>query len=350
MSLRLSRLQVKCDKGSPNCSTCRKAKLDCIYQAPPPRKRRRRPDEDIHEKLERYERLLESHGILSQERRSALPEEPLAAVEIQLATPTIGERDIPVQTGRLLAGRNKTHYVDTSIWKTLSEDELEPSSDEGEADHELSLHANHSMRNLDPVSSAILNGLLPSTDLSQSHPSYEMGMKLWEVYVERVNPLLKIVHKPTGLVMIQHATTNPSSIARSTEPLIFAIYHLAVKALTDEECIEQFGQFKEPLQAMYCDALRQAFVNASFLRSTDFQIAQAFVLFLISVRTTYDPQAVWILSGVAVRICQRIGLHRDGEDLGLEPFEVQMRRRLFWQVSRSTREEPGLKAEHRIGN
>lgn len=42
--------------------------------------------------------------------------------------------------------------------------------------------------------------------------------------------------------------------------------------------------------------------------------------------------AAWILSGVALRIAQRMGLHQDGERLGLSPFETEMRRRLWWQL------------------
>lgn len=42
--------------------------------------------------------------------------------------------------------------------------------------------------------------------------------------------------------------------------------------------------------------------------------------------------AAWILSGVALRIGQRMGLHQDGERLGLSPFETEMRRRLWWQL------------------
>ena len=39
-----------------------------------------------------------------------------------------------------------------------------------------------------------------------------------------------------------------------------------------------------------------------------------------------------MLTGVAVRIALRIGLHRDGALLGLPPFESEMRRRLWWQT------------------
>lgn len=45
-----------------------------------------------------------------------------------------------------------------------------------------------------------------------------------------------------------------------------------------------------------------------------------------------DARIVWMLSGVAQRIGQRIGLHRDGDMLKLPPFEAEIRRRLWWQI------------------
>jgi hypothetical protein len=41
---------------------------------------------------------------------------------------------------------------------------------------------------------------------------------------------------------------------------------------------------------------------------------------------------VWILNGLAIRIAQSIGLHRDGKKLGLSPFESEIRRRLWWYL------------------
>ncbi|KAK7708642.1 hypothetical protein SLS64_006744 [Diaporthe eres] len=46
----------------------------------------------------------------------------------------------------------------------------------------------------------------------------------------------------------------------------------------------------------------------------------------------YNRHASWILNGVVIRIAQKMGLHRDGELLGLKPFETEMRRRLWWQI------------------
>lgn len=52
----------------------------------------------------------------------------------------------------------------------------------------------------------------------------------------------------------------------------------------------------------------------------------------ISLQNRYNPHAAWILNGVVIRIAQKMGLHRDGEALGLTPFETEMRRRVWWQI------------------
>jgi hypothetical protein len=51
-----------------------------------------------------------------------------------------------------------------------------------------------------------------------------------------------------------------------------------------------------------------------------------------SISGRYDRHAAWILNGVIIRIAQKMGLHRDGELLGLPPFETEMRRRVWWQI------------------
>ena len=52
----------------------------------------------------------------------------------------------------------------------------------------------------------------------------------------------------------------------------------------------------------------------------------------LSMRQRYDIRSLWTLTGIAVRIGQRIGLHRDGASLELPPFEVEIRRRVWWQI------------------
>lgn len=45
-----------------------------------------------------------------------------------------------------------------------------------------------------------------------------------------------------------------------------------------------------------------------------------------------DPRSLFCYIGIAVRIATRLGLHRDGNQFSLSPFETEQRRRLWWQI------------------
>jgi Fungal specific transcription factor domain len=52
----------------------------------------------------------------------------------------------------------------------------------------------------------------------------------------------------------------------------------------------------------------------------------------VSLRVLYDRRTLWCLSGMAIRIAQQLGLHRDGSRLGLSVFETEIRRRVWWHI------------------
>lgn len=52
----------------------------------------------------------------------------------------------------------------------------------------------------------------------------------------------------------------------------------------------------------------------------------------IGIRMFIDPRQIFCYVGIAVRVGQRMGLHRDGAIFGLSPFEVEQRRRLWWTI------------------
>ena len=326
-----ARRKVKCDKIAPTCSTCRKARLECVYQEPAPRKRKRKPVDDIHERLEHYEKLLKQHGLLPGEEDSAKPspedtEDPFIMSQ-QRWWPWGGQSG-----GKLVGSRQgKSRYIDSNLWRNLG-DEVHPSSDEeDDVDEEPSTTYIPNAR-ADPLSASMLSPNSPSCSLLELHPTYENAMKFWKIYVENVDPIIKAVHVPTAVLVLQRVAAQPSTATKANEALVFAVYHFALISITDAECLEKFGEQRLKLLTRYHDALRQALVNVSFLRTTDLTVFQAFLLFLLSVRANYDPHTFWILTGVAVRIAQRLGLHRDGEELGLKPFDVELRRRIFWQL------------------
>lgn len=46
----------------------------------------------------------------------------------------------------------------------------------------------------------------------------------------------------------------------------------------------------------------------------------------------YDPQSIWLLTGLSVRSAKRIGLHREAAQQSCSPFDAEIRRRLWQQV------------------
>jgi hypothetical protein len=170
----------------------------------------------------------------------------------------------------------------------------------------------------------------PKTKASPRHPPPQRIHQLWQIFTENVDPLTKVVHIPTLQPAIEKAASNIGSIPRSFEALMFAIYGAAVMSLNDDECKIRLYESRKALLSRYVTATKAALSRARFMGTTNLVVLQALVLHLLSVRDIYEPRAVWSLTGVAIRIAQGMGLDRDGEFLGLCPFETEIRRRVWW--------------------
>lgn len=323
-----TRRKVKCDKLSPVCSTCSKAKLECTYQAPPPRKRKRKLSGDINERLAYYERILQQHGLLTE---SPSDNTSVTAENTKSVQQSAQDQE-PKRVGRLLSGHGTTRYINSSLWRNLGEEEMTRiANDEDEDDYDAAPAAAFGQQLVlgDPFSAAFLG---TTRSLLEFHPSTEDARILWQTHVRNVEPICKVLHIPTVASMVETVSSNPQCASKADECILFAAYHFAIISSTNEECLQNYGQPRDILRGRYAAALKQAFVNASFLKTTQLPVLQAFVLYLLSMRHSHDPHTFWQLTGTAVRIAQRIGIHRDGEALGLPPFDSEMRRRLFYQV------------------
>lgn len=98
------------------------------------------------------------------------------------------------------------------------------------------------------------------------------------------------------------------------------------------EVKSNFGFDKTIAINRYCFGTEQALARAGFLDTSDPMTLQAFVLFLTVLRTKENTRRAWTLTRSAIGIGQSLGLHRDGTAFDLPPFEVEMRRRLWWQI------------------
>ncbi|KAK4992359.1 hypothetical protein LTR50_001117 [Elasticomyces elasticus] len=320
----------RCDRTTPACSRCSEAEVDCLYlplsQRQPKLKRKR--SENVHERLAGYKRTLQEHGLLSTADRAS-PSYKETPRRAQGPSSLRTDKTDMTRTGELLSAGGKSRYIDSKLWRDLRDISLLMSSDDEEDGEDQGVPAGIRSLPEDPFSGALLG--TPQT-LVYHHPRHEDAMKLWAVHVQNVEPLCKILHIPSTARMVLAVSQQPETASKADECLLFAIYHFAVFSMTDEDCVRDLRLSRTTLMSKYQYAARQALVNASWLKTTEMPVMQACVLLLIAMRTQTDIHTFWILTGIGVRIAQRMGLHRDGETLGLPPFDIQMRRRLFWQL------------------
>lgn len=119
-------------------------------------------------------------------------------------------------------------------------------------------------------------------DLSTLHPDPVQIFRLWQVYLDNINPLLKVTHTPTLQPRIIEAVSNVATISPALEALLFSIYCMAV-SLIEDDCQAIFGSSKEDLLTRFQFGCQQALLNCGFLRTNDRDCLTALFLYLVSL-------------------------------------------------------------------
>jgi hypothetical protein len=120
-------------------------------------------------------------------------------------------------------------------------------------------------------------------DVSALHPEQLHIFKLWQVYLDNVNPLLKVTHTPTLQARIIDAASNTAGTTPTLTALMFGIYCVAALSLDDSECRAMLGLPKDSLLQKYQFGCEQALFRCEFLRSRDRDCLTALYLYLVSL-------------------------------------------------------------------
>ncbi|CAI7585335.1 unnamed protein product [Penicillium bialowiezense] len=168
--------------------------------------------------------------------------------------------------------------------------------------------------------------------LEAFHPGIPESQILWEVYEKNVSPVVMIFHKPSLLRLVHKVAANNTYVNRPSEAVVFAVYFAAVNSMKPEQCKTKLGKHRASVLQHYRFATEQALARAGFLKSRNQTALQAAVLFFTCLRDPGDAHFVWTMTAALCRLAQGMGLHCDGTKFGLSPFEVEMRRRLWWSI------------------
>ncbi|OOF92388.1 hypothetical protein ASPCADRAFT_210256 [Aspergillus carbonarius ITEM 5010] len=162
-------------------------------------------------------------------------------------------------------------------------------------------------------------------------PNDEMGTQILHAYLTRIHVRYPFLDR-TELWRLHEARWRLAQKKREelTKEERFGIFQLylayAIGATTIQ--ISETYTYISP-ERFYVTGLQQI-PNMCEMRSVENIVAMA-LLIVYHLRSA-SSQGMWYMVGLAMRTAIDLGLHRKANEINMDPFTAQMRRRLFWTV------------------
>ncbi|KAK8001705.1 hypothetical protein PG991_013927 [Apiospora marii] len=307
--------KVRCDRIFP-CANCVRQGAVCVPAGQIPRERRKRfPEKALLERLRYYE------GLLRQNRIQFVP---------------LHNQD----------AESDDAQCNTSEGHLFVEHPESPTSASREAGKEPEHTAGHDIHaDFTPVFLYGLPDLVPLT-----HPEKHLLLKLWQIFLQNVHPTMNVIHVPTfqaHVYDVAHSTSGfaggfsgePKRPSLVIEALLFSVYSIAVRSLSDHECQTQLSAEKHKLLSIYQGACQQAIRNCDALSINSRDSLTAIFLHIVSIGTRVKPETLHTMLGPVIRLATRLGIYRESIIEKYDVVEAEMCRRLWWAI---------VKFDHRI--
>ncbi|CAH0019304.1 unnamed protein product [Clonostachys rhizophaga] len=327
--------KIKCDPTTRPCAQCIKAQVECIEGTRITTRTRRRPQQELLERLARCEELLKQQQQGTSSTNSPMTQSPQPRGTDESAPEPVSVEEPQTRLkpksagGKMVNDKGKVQFMDSQAWVNIHE-EIHAIKELVEADEPDNSSAFGSEPSAN--SDVLFSDPFPNRSIEDLRPEPIHIFKLWQVFVARVNPIVKVVHVPTVQSQVMAASTDFNSIPLRSQALLFAIFAMAVLSLTKDEALEILGSSRQDYLRRLHVGTKIALAKLDFLNNYDMVVLQTLLLYFFSLENTYNSHATWILGGLIVRLAQKMGYHRDGETLGLTPYETEMRRRIWWQI------------------
>ena len=214
------------------------------------------------------------------------------------------------------------------VSNALGEDGVQSESSEGLTADDPNISSEEMASTTSP--NFILGFTSDSMTLRMMHPTRDRILSIWEVYKENVAPINKSLHVPSVERIVLQAVQDIATLNHETEALMFGVYYLTVLTMTADETISRFGMERRQAMDRFRFATEQALARADFLLSQHITVLQTFHLYISALSRDIDDSSVPKLVILMVDIAKSMGLHRDGEQFNIPPFETEIRRRVWW--------------------
>ncbi|KAK8062969.1 C6 transcription factor [Apiospora hydei] len=303
--------KVRCDRLQPCCHCKRRPQDNCVYPEPAAESTPERLPNDVSDRIGKLERYIRSLG-----------GDPEEAVRPDTRA---------IETSGLVTHNEEVTYIESPMWYSWSgashSDELQNTSTGTGQSSPAVKSASWVRTILDPRESTDTSGLAWAVPLPSSHIFI-----FWKTFLKNVDPLVKIFFRWEVEPIIQKTHNDASSLCNEERAIVLAIVFISVSSLSGDECTKLLHDGKPQLMERYQNAAECALLLADYASTTHRLTLQAFMLYLLTMNCIARPPAMFALMGIATRIAERMGLHRDGDLLGLGVLRSEERRRMWWQL------------------
>lgn len=164
--------------------------------------------------------------------------------------------------------------------------------------------------------------MIAQLESEMTMPPRDLADHLIDCFFTFVHPNMPVLHKPT--FMRQYKNRDPTK--RPPLALLFAMFSIASRFSSHPEII---GHDPEDFGDEYFDrAKRLVDFEYELPRQSSIQA----LLLMVTYRFTSAKSGgrVWVMLGMATRMAQDLGMHRNSARWHLPPLETEIRKRLWW--------------------
>lgn len=129
-----------------------------------------------------------------------------------------------------------------------------------------------------------------SAEVLEFYPDTQLALRLWNVYVTSVDPVVKILHIPTVQSSVLATVLDPRSASSSTVALTLAIYYAAVTALAHDNNHEPITlpADKSVLLQRYRMCLDRLLTVAELTSRPEIEALQALAIYAVSIENRHE--------------------------------------------------------------
>ncbi|KIW24454.1 uncharacterized protein PV07_10166 [Cladophialophora immunda] len=378
--LECRRRKLKCDKLHP-CTNCSKFSRDCLFLAPALDSVSQQRLNEIKEKMGSLERVLEQDVARkegrtataspqrsmrrtsadlpggedsSSDNEAAVPEDekgleptPLAVIDASYEDDANDDvLDLGIRIGKMRLTERLGGFFRPRLHEEMDITLSEPTNDRRTPDEKRSAMPQLPDHNSDflapgpsyiaPGSGFLFGDVGSKRSLINFLPAKAAADILVRNYFENVHFIARVVHWPSFQLHYDNFWT---AVLAGLEPpawqqsIVLSVLFSAVASMPESEVTAIFARPKSTILGNFQTGTEVALSKAQILRATKIETLQALVVYLIPMCRDQLSRAHSVIVGMAVRLAECMGLHRDPETVyGLSPVECHVRRIVWFQL------------------